>query len=268
MTTLGVLHNELPRKGLWFLVVHSFSPISLVFALWLIMISLCRLERTTQRRMLLFCVAAGLVSCIAQGKGLPYHRYPFLFFLLILMSGDFCQVLLDRSWRRYFGVGAFTLYAFVLSPIFLWRISRFDNYAPFEDALSRELVETKSISRDGIQCLDTYVGCDNSLYRIQQVQSTGYLYDCYLSMPENRLRDDYRREFLHALKTNRPRTIVVTDQPCFAEHQGYQWIADWPELSEFINDDYHMVDEWNSSKTVRWWNRAQTPAAFRVYLLK
>jgi hypothetical protein len=217
--------------------------------------------------MLLFCVAAGLISFVAQGKGLPYHRYPFLFFLLVLMAGDFYQVLLDRSWRRYLGV-TFAVYAFVISPVFLWRISHFDHYAPFEDALSRTLVETNSVSGDGIQCLDTYVGCHNTLYRLKQVRSTGYLYDCYLSMPQSKLRDDYRREFLNALKASRPHTIVVTDRPCFAEHQGYQWIAEWPELSGYIDKDYRKATEWSSNRTVRWWNRAQTPAAFKVYILK
>jgi hypothetical protein len=267
MATLGVLHSELPRKDIWFLIVHSLSPISGLFVLWMIAIILCKLEWTTQRRMLFFCVAIGLISCIAQGKGLPYHRYPFLFFLLILMSGDFYQMLGDRSWRRYLGV-TFAVYALVISPIFLWRISRFDDYAPFEDALGRSLIETSSISGSGIQCLDTYVGCYNTLYRLRQTQSTGYLYDCYLSMPQNKLRDQYRQEFLNALVTSRPHTIVVTDQPCFVPHQGYQWIADWPELFGYLNKDYRMVTEWSSNRTVRRWNRPQTPAAFKIYILK
>ncbi|MDE1177461.1 MAG: hypothetical protein PW789_12795 [Edaphobacter sp.] len=268
LTTIGALHGQLPRRGLWFLLVHSLSPLNEFFLLWLIAVLLGKMRWTAERVALAFCAAAGLVSYLVQGKGLSYHRYPLLFFMLVLMSNDFYRLMQSPGWRRYAGAAAFVAYAFVLAPLSVWRISRFDHAAPFQDALAQRLIGMQASSAEGIQCLDTYVGCSSTLYRLKLEQSTGYLYDCYLTMPVSPLRDRYRREFLQSLTTKRPRTIVVTDQPCFIAHEGFQWMEAWPELASYLGENYRLADQWSSHQQVRLWNRPETPAAFRIYLLK
>jgi hypothetical protein len=148
----------------------------------------------------------------------------------------------------------------------LWRISRFDTKGIFEDALSLHLSEQKRLSLPGIQCLDTYAGCLNTLYRLRMMQSSGYLYDCYLTLPQSTDRDKYRKQFLDSLTASRPDTIVVTDQPCFAQHEGYDWINRWPELSDYLLENYELSDEWNSHRQIREWNHPQYPASFRIYI--
>jgi hypothetical protein len=263
-TTIGALHSQLPRRGLWFLLDHSLSPMKEVFLLWLVLLVVCQKKWTPQHRVLGLCVLCGLLSGILQGKGLSYHRYPFLCFLLLLLFDDFAAACERQGTKRFVGLAGLLVAVLVLAPTSLWRISRFEPHALFEEALTQQLVATGA-TQQSIQCLDTYSGCHNSLYRLQIPQSTGYLYDCYLTMPQSALRDRYREEFLDALVQSRPQTIVITDQPCFQQHQGYEWVADWNELADYLKREYRVTVDWSTNRTARLWNRPETPAYFRIY---
>jgi hypothetical protein len=263
---LEVLHGSLPRNHSFFLVSHSLSPVNELFACWLIQLAILRPKWTLERKLLVFAAFAGLVSVLLQGKGLPYHRYPFLLFMLALMSLDFASMSRLLGWKKYIGIAILVSYVVVLGPMALWRISRFDTKGIFEDALSLHLSEQKRLSLPGIQCLDTYAGCLNTLYRLRMMQSSGYLYDCYLTLPQSTDRDKYRKQFLDSLTASRPDTIVVTDQPCFTQHEGYDWINRWPELSNYLLENYELSDEWNSHRQIREWNHPQYPASFRIYI--
>lgn len=264
--SLERMHATIAHRGLGAVLYLALSPGREILVIGFALVLLARLPWTTERRLLALCAAAGLLSCLIQGKGLPYHRYTFLLFALLLLFHDFARLAHLPGWRRGLGLAGMAAFTLQLAPLSLWHIAHFDHAAPFEDALAQQLTQTGALSQPGIQCLDTFAGCDNTLYNLRLVQSTGYLYDCYLAMPGSPQRDLYRDEFLLALENSRPHAIVVTDQPCFAEHQGYQWIADWTALSGYLNDNYRLASDWRSNRLTRWWSRAETPPAFRIYI--
>ncbi len=264
--SLGAMHASIAHRGPWMIFLHALSPGRELFLIAFALILLARLPWTTERRLLALCAAAGLFSCLIQGKGLSYHRYTFLLFALLLLFHDFDQMARLPGWRRTAALSGMAVFTLFLAPFSVWRIARFDHTAPFEDALAQQLTQTGALSQRGIQCLDTFAGCNNTLYNLRLVQSTGYLYDCYLTLPASPQRDRYRDEFLQALRSSSPHAIVVTDQPCFTAHQGYQWIADWDQLDSYLNDNYRLASDWRSNRLAHWWSHAETPAAFRIYI--
>jgi hypothetical protein len=266
--TLEGMHTAIAHRGIRTVLYLALSPGRELFLFWFVCVFIARLPWTTDRRLLAFTAATGLISCLIQGKGLPYHRYTFLLFALLLLFNDFAALVRTPGWRRNLGFAGMCLLTLQLAPLSLWRIAHFDHASPFEDALAQQLTQAGASSQHGIQCLDTFAGCDNTLYRMRLVQSTGYLYDCYLTMPGSPQRDRYRDEFLRALEGSSPQTIVVTDQPCFIEHQGYQWISDWAALASYLGDNYRLASDWRSTRQTRWWSRAETPPAFRIYVHK
>ena len=260
------MHTAIAHRGMGSVLYLALSPGREVFLIGFACILMARLPWTTERRLLAVGVAAGLVSCLVQGKGLPYHRYTFLMFALLLLFEGFLQLTQMEGWREKAGLACMVLLTLKLAPVSLWRIDHFDRAAPFEEALSRQLVLDGATPQQSIQCLDTFAGCDNTLYRMRRVQSTGFLYDCYLTMPGSLHREHYRKEFLQALEHTSPRIIVVTDQPCFIQHQGYRWLTDWGAMGAYLNGNYRLATDWHTTKTMRWGSRAETPPAFRIYI--
>jgi hypothetical protein len=267
-TSIGVLHGQLARKSFWFLLVHSMSPVSLIFVIWLAIILTSKMQRIAEHRALVFCVICGFASYYAQGKGLSYQRYPFLAFALLLIFSDFYDAALRSGWSRYLAVLGFALAGMLFAPKLAWSVVHFDTATPFEQALTNTLIESGVAQSKNIQCLDTFSGCLTTLYQLQSIQSTGYLYDCYLFTAPSTIRDQYRTKFLAEIHATQPRAIVLTDELCFAEHQGFDWIDSWPDLASYLSNNYLLNTEWSSRRTYRWWNRPQRPTAFRVYLKK
>lgn len=268
VSSIGLLHGQLARQSLGFLLIHSMSPVMLLLGIWLVVMLLSKIRWTGERRLLLFCVVCGFLSYYAQGKGLSYQRYPFLAFVLVLAFSDFYDATLVSGWSRSAALSGCVLAGLLFAPKFAWSVSRFDTVTPFEQALTNALSKSAADKGQTIQCLDTFSGCLNVLYQVQTVQSTGYLYDCYLFTSPNAVRDRYRAEFLAELKVTQPKAIVLTDELCFAEHHGFDWIESWPDLASYLHENYSVNEEWSSQLTYRMWNRPQRPTAFRLYLKK
>lgn len=268
LTSVGVLHGQLARQSLGFLLIHSMSPVMVLFGIWLVVMFLSKIRWTVERRVLLFCIVCGFLSYYAQGKGLSYQRYPFLAFSLVLIFSDFYDAAILSRWSRSFALSGFVLAGLLFAPKFAWSVGRFDTAVPFEQALTTALRESVAVKGQSIQCLDTFSGCLTALYQLQAVQSTGYLYDCYFFTSSSEVRDQYRAQFLAELKATRPKAIVLTDELCFAEHQGFDWIESWPDLASYLHGSYSLHQEWSSQLTYRMWNRPQRPTAFRLYLEK
>ena len=41
-----------------------------------------------------------------------------------------------------------------------------------------------------------------------------------------------------------------------------------PPSRAFLADDYTLQTEWTPSRTARWWTREETPASYRIYVLR
>ncbi len=266
---LIVLHARLGHQSLGYLLTHSLSPVALLFAVWLVL-QFVQKQRWTNYRVQLLCGLLGtLIAFIAQGKGYPYQRYPFLALALLLIGIEFDQALTRVGVVRALGVGGLVLGAFLLGPKYAYSTIHFSPVAPFQQALSGQLEDiAKSTTVSGkIQCIDTFGGCIGVLYDRRIVQSTGFLYDCYLYGPASDIRDVYRAQFLHALVANVPNVIVVTNQYCFGG-QGFGKLEEWPLLSELLAQNYVLKSSWRSDVLQHWWNRKDEPTQFRIYTLR
>lgn len=254
-------HASLAHKSFGFLIGHSISPLLPLFLLWLV-IAITRSSFDSERIALLLCTVAGLLSYLLQQKGFAYQRYPFLAFLLVLMAGDFAKLVKFRTPIRLIGVAGFLTTA-IFCTIFLARLAHFDRGEPDRPLLHD--LQSLNVADRQIQCMDTAGSCIDNLYAGQIVQSTGFLYDCYLLDGTNPVARDLRRRFWQAIDRNPPRLIVVTDSVCYDPVPTFDKFSKWPEFSTWLAANYTLARTSGPQRPVHYWSRAVTPFAYRIY---
>jgi hypothetical protein len=266
-TTLIPFHAELGHKSFSYLFAHSTSPVAPVCALWLVLLVVARPRLTLERVELLTGIGVAFTAYVVQGKGYPYHRYPLLSLLLLVMSMDFMDGVAEAGAPRIVAATALMFECLILAPHAAWLVRSFSASAPFEQALSSDLAHFGPELDGKVQCLDTFGGCVTTLYNLRLVQSTGYLYDCYLFSPhQNETTARYRKAFWNAFLSAQPRVIVMTDQFCFGDKGGFAKLDNWPELHDEIAEQYTESLEWNPPRLQRWWARSEYPASYRIYV--
>jgi hypothetical protein len=266
MQSIGALHSRLGHKSFAYLLSHCTSPLIFLFILGLCVFFATPSQTGLLEKLLVWSVLCGLLSYIAQGKGLPYQRYPFLATSLVLIFLTFSKASISHKFPYVLSILGLLYASFWLAPRCNRTVRSFDKIAPFQEALSGDL-RALDFGRK-VQCLDTYGGCVNTLYDLRIPQATGYLYDCYLFGRESSIRDTYRTDFLQAFLSARPETVVVTNDRCFDPTKSFDRILEWPELSNELDRDYVVSSKWQSQKAYRSWSRAETPNSYKVYVHK
>ena len=268
LMTMGTLHAELPRRGLMYLCLHAGSPVAALTAIWLLLVIVNRSAWGVERIVTTSAVVCGFASYLLQGKGLSYQRYPFLGLMLLALFVEIEQARVrSKAWELL----ALVTYAVVglwLCPSMLHKVRSFEAVAPFETALQTELEAAGLASHPSVQCLDTFSGCLTTLYEMGTVQSTGYLYDCYLFNGGGSLQVEYRERYLAELERNLPRAIIVTDQNCFQPDLGFHRVNQWRELSGLLADRYTLKAVSVSDREYLLWNRRERRPGFEVYILR
>ena len=271
-TVLIPFHATLGRKPMAYLLTHCMSPILPLCIAWVIVWVLRRKPLDLERIELLVGVAIALLAYVIQGKGFPYHRYSLIALLLLLMGMDFFDALKHTGAARLLSIAALAYACFLIAPRAAWAVRSFSPAEPFEQALAQTLdhdLQANPANLSGnVQCLDTFGGCINTLYNLRLVQSTGFLYDCYLFVPgHNPASDQYRAAFWAAFQHARPRIVILTSQDCFGP-DSFQKIDQWPQFKDALARSYTQVEEWHPTQPEHWWTRRQTPSQFRIYLRK
>ncbi len=269
LTALIPFHASLGHKTLLYLLVHCASPVVPFFAIGLA-VALCRRKRPTLDQVeLMIGAAMALISYLMQGKGYPYQRYPFLALLLVLISMECAGSWGESGAARTLALAGLAYSCLVIAPLAVGRVRSFRTQEPFEEALAGDLAKLGGRSLDGkVQCLDTFGGCINTLYDMRIVQSTGFLYDCYLFLPgSSPVVDVYRSRFWAAYEESRPRILVMTNQYCFGAN-SFDKLNEWPLLRNEISRSYIQAINWRSTRLQRWWSRAEEPPEYRVYIRK
>ncbi len=258
-------HASLAHKSVGFLIGHSVAPLAVLSIVWVFAIVLNRHNITMdpERIALLICAIGGLVSYLLQTKGFAYQRYPFLAFLLVLMAADFVRLARIREAVRIVGIAGLLAGA-IFCTIFFVRTLRFDRGAPAQPLL-RDLREL-GVADGQVQCMDTSGSCIDNLYAGRIVQSTGFLYDCYMLDGTNPVALGLRRRFWDAMERNTPRLIVVTNSVCYDPVPSFDKYGRWPEFSEFLAAHYTLEKTSGIQEPVRHWSRAVTPFAYRIYV--
>jgi hypothetical protein len=77
-----------------------------------------------------------------------------------------------------------------------------------------------------------------------------------------------RANFSAAILANPPQVIVVTSHLHLGEPENYRKLDRWPAFESFLADDYTLETEWRPTRTTRWWSREETPAGYRIYVLR
>ena len=291
-------YASLGHRPLSFVLLHSISPLLPLGLLWLGILVLLRPQLHWERAALLAGVVFGLLNCVVQQRALPYYRYPLLVFLLPLMAIDFTRALRpgpnpsagapfvtalsspvgsDRA-AKYLAALALAFAAFFLAPQSAVLIHRYRWWeTDFISSLQQNLNALGGSSLSGhIQCIDSISGCGNVLYRMRLSPSTGVLSDFLLfgaasdrQPPESiPIIRQTRAQFSAAILARPPQVIVVTSHLHMDGPDNFQKLSRWPAFAGFLATRYTLQTEWSPSRTARWWSREETPASYRIYVLR
>ena len=328
LTILAPFHATLGHPHIHPLLRDWFSPILPIILVWLIVLAInhsgshqphtapqaSRRSKTTnrhsassptvehqrERRTLLCAVLLGALSYLAQFKGYPYHRYPFLLFLLLLIAIDLTDALTATTapqtattqppttqtpTTRTLATRTLTIQALsaaillwaglILGPSSALKASHYNwRNEEFRLTLQSDLqrithrLNVPSLSGK-IQCLDTIAGCLNTLYDMQLTQSSGFLYDEFLFHPPGSPAiDETRAAFRKAMQTSPPLVLVVTDPLFPSGPNHYAKLDQWPEFTLWLNQHYQLDAERHLTQPKQWVGQPITPPGYRLYTLR
>jgi hypothetical protein len=264
-----LLHVELPfYKSLGCLPFPTLMTLvasTSIRTLALIALAIALLKRqgwTWENNLLVAGIIFGIASFFGQGKGFPYHRYPMLAFLFLWVA---LQIVAGLRTRGVVGILAATGFAFVLIlvPLYVREASRKVWDPQFIDALAADLNHLGGHELSGhVQCIYMPADCDDTLYRLRLVQSTGLFYDYLIfgSTQQQVIRDE-RQQFWQQFQKNRPRVVVV-GSGLYPGGFGYGKLASWPLFQQELGTHYFLYDD-------RWFPPAESgQRAYRIYVEK
>ncbi|RRA47628.1 hypothetical protein [Acidipila sp. EB88] len=232
-------------------------------------------------RTLLLAVLLGLVSFVAQGKGFPYQRYPFVAFLLLYSGLQFtAAVRSNRQLPRALGVAGFGFGVLLMAPSYLRAVEKAQwstpTIAAMEQALLREAGPQGVRALDGeVQCLDLITGCTDALLHLGAREATGTVYDEFLfpqalagsrgetlpppgDLPAAVLHG--QQQFREALEAHPPRDLIITEW-LFPQGPGrYRKLELWPWFHAYLAAHYRLAEQHD-------FVRAENgPMGFRLYV--
>jgi hypothetical protein len=231
----------------------------------LIALAIALLKRqgwTWEGNLLVAGIIFGIASFFGQGKGFPYHRYPMLAFLFLWVA---LQIVAGLRTRGVVGILAATGFAFVLIlvPLYVREASRKVWDPQFIDSLAADLNHLGGHELSGhVQCIYMPADCDDTLYRLRLVQSTGLFYDYLIfgSAQQQVIRDE-RQQFWQQFQKNPPRVVVV-GSGLYPGGFGYGKLASWPLFQQELANHYFLYDD-------RWFPPAESgQRAYRIYVEK
>jgi hypothetical protein len=262
------------RRGLGFTLSHSISPLLALVLFWLLCAALRGPAWPRFERLLVATAAIlSLAGLLAQGKALPYQRYPMMAFLLPLMALDLTTAWTERASRqlaRYVALGGLCCGCLILAPLAVVKVHRFDARPQEFDAMLRaDLSGVHGDLSGRIQCLDAIQECLPTLYSMQLLPATGTLSDQTLFDTVKAPAVEILRQRFEKEVTARPPLIfVVVSGFSLDSVKGYQKLEEWPAFEQWLNANYTLTMERTPTHLVRWWGRAQQPAGYRLYVLK
>jgi hypothetical protein len=260
------------RRPFAFTLSHSISPLLPLVLLWLVCVVLRGPEWPRFERVLLATGAAvNLAALLAQGKALPYQRYPMMALLLPLIAVDLMTAWRKRGAVRYVAWAGLCCGCMVLAPLALVKVIRFDaRPQEFDAMLSADLRNLQAGELSGrVQCLDTIQDCLPTLYTMRLLPATGMLGDVALFGPSDQpVVGATRRRFFDEVKAKPPLVFIVVSGLFLDGTSGYRKLDAWPEFAQWLNAHYKLEVERTPPHIIRWWSRPQPPAGYRIYLEK
>ncbi len=220
-----------------------------------------------ERLLLLLCVALGLLAFVYQGKGYPYHKYPYTAFLFLLAGLEFIAA--ARSRRivlRVVGAGGLLFGVCLCAPTYLRGAARSHSATPAVPAMEQALRAAagiggvQSLDRQ-VQCIDTVSGCVDTLLALRLEQATGTLYDESFfrhapsggaargagpapgaPLPEA-VRVSQMRFQTQLAADGAPEVLLVSNVLFPEGPDGYAKLALWPWFDAYLREHYTLRSE-------------------------
>ncbi len=119
------------RRGFGFTLSHSISPLLALVLFWLLYAALRGPAWERFERLVVATAAIlSLAALLAQGKALPYQRYPMMAFLLLLIALDLTTAWSrggsGRGVARCVALGGLCCGCLILAPLAVIKVHRFD----------------------------------------------------------------------------------------------------------------------------------------------
>ncbi|MFL6426729.1 MAG: glycosyltransferase family 39 protein [Acidobacteriaceae bacterium] len=258
------------RRPFGFTLSHSISPLLPLVLLWLLCVVLRAPSWPRFERLLLAMgVVLNLLALLAQGKALPYQRYPMLAFLLLLIALDLMTASRKRGVVRALAWAGVCCGCLVLATLALIKVHHFvAEPQEFDTMLATDLRNMHVGDLSGrVQCLDTIQDCLPTLYTLRLLPATGTLGDVNLFGPSGRaVVEASRRQFLQQIEAKQPLVFVVVSGLFLDGTSGYRKLDTWPAFEQWLNANYTLEVERTPPHPVRWWSRPQPPAGYRIYI--
>lgn len=211
---------------------------------------------------LLLASACGALMFAIQDKGWAYHLYEerVLVSLWAVLELERAVALSD-NWGRRVAMAVLAFTFLFTAPRLVVSVSRASYDAASVEHLEGDLRSLGGAGLSGrVQCLDmTMGGCINALYRLNIVQSSGFIYDFYLfpKVPTT-VTSEMQSRFLEQMRATPPRLIVISSHMWPEDIYSYQKLDRWPEFSGFLQDRYALNREFFQERG----------AGYRIYMLK
>jgi hypothetical protein len=268
------------RRGFGFTLSHSISPLMALVLFWLLCVALRGPAWPRFERLLVATAAVlNLAALLAQGKALPYQRYPMMAFLLPLIALDLTtawtergstQSARSRQFARYVALGGLCCGCLILAPLAVVKVHRFDaRPQEFDAMLTADLSRVDGDLSGRVQCLDAIQECVPTLDSMHLLPATGMLSDQPLfDTAKGHAVQILRQRFEKEVTARPPLVFVVVSGFSLDSVKGYQKLEEWPEFQRWLNANYTLKAERTPPHLVRWWGRPQQPAGYRLYVLK
>ena len=149
------------------------------------------------------------MSYWVQHKGYLYHRAPFTAFAFLLCGIESVVPIIQERSYRWLGATALLVGSFLVAPFYTLRAVRFDQSDALATALMADLQRFPVAElQHNVQCLDGVAGCYSALFRLNLVQSTGFVGDQQFFSPHpNSTRDRLREEFWKDIEAAPPKVF-------------------------------------------------------------
>lgn len=286
MSHLAQYHASTWRLSSRELLLGSVSSVLLpLFCLWAIVFVAEKRWHLFVDQTLLLGFLFGVFSYYLQGRGYPYHRYPSEVFLLLLAAIAFADALRTRTAKgagRHRGlawkscaVAGLAFGALVVVPRSLHEVTHFTwRRDVFNQMLQTDLASLGGPALNGkVQCMEMAGGCITALYDARLVQSSGFLYDCYLYPQEDQAaahideRERYRNAFRKAFLAHPPHVLIVSSDECGPPDFLYRKLTRWPWFNSYLREHYKLVRNRIPDELERWGGKPALPYGYRIYSL-
>jgi hypothetical protein len=247
--------------------------------LWTVLVSgilLCLLLRTwkyVELNLLALGFLFGVALYLGQRKGWAQHKATMVAFVLLWASIHYYLGLRRRGVIRWVSIAGILALCLGASAIWTRAVPHADYDQTLLFSLQHDLETLPDSAPSGpalsgpalagrIQCLEMVSGCINDLYRMQLVQSTGFVSDFFVFTRQHiPALEALRARFLAEANAHPPAAIVLVASDWGADHVSYSQLDNWPELRAFLDRDYVL------SKDRRAPDGSLNRQSYRIYLL-